>query len=227
MSGAGRIVTVRSASALAARATADCGSSFCARPLAARTSVPSEVPASFSIVSSRVSTSARSCACSTAVSRTRQVAAHSVIRPSLRAAIVQGISCTSAVAIPTNLPPRCGDSPRASATCSPTPRCARWFGTPAATCAARCETTSSAVTRACAAEAARFSSSSSRICSTRPASSPATSSVRTSATIVATGVGASSNTCSILLLSALRNNHFAVLDSTQPPPVATPEIPAT
>ncbi len=116
VSGAGRIETRRSLAAFDARAAAAAGSSSCATPRAARVRARSPIPGAASIGRSRASTSRRSATDRTAVSRTRQVAAHSPISPRLNAANVCGISAVNAAANPSSRPPRAGDSRRANAT---------------------------------------------------------------------------------------------------------------
>jgi hypothetical protein len=122
-SGAGRRLTDRSDTAWLALWVTERGSLRVAAALTVamtvRVPAPVKVPVS---AASSSSTAVRSATVRQAVSLTTYMARSSLSCPVSRAARVWGISVTSALDMPSSRPPRCGDSPRASAICSAAPR---------------------------------------------------------------------------------------------------------
>ncbi|MET4059387.1 hypothetical protein ABIB35_000918 [Arthrobacter sp. UYP6] len=177
MSGAGRHDTYRSDTALAARFTTACGSNPYEKALIRATNARSpNASNSVRFPATTSSTRTRSASDRHAVSRTSNVARHSLITPALKARNVHGISVVSTFANPNNLLPRCGDSRRANPICAPTPRPSCCPATPARACARDVEASNAAAAHACAAATAHFSSSNNRISSinrTRSAASKA------------------------------------------------------
>ena len=162
VSGAGRMVTVRSFSALAARSTTACGSSRYAIALAAAATRASPIPSRpAASPHNSASKARRSSTCKQALSRTIRVARHSDNAPDSSASSVCGISCTSAFAKPRCRPPRAGESRRANAISLATPRPRRAAGTPESASAARRAASRAAAARAWPAAAADFILSSS------------------------------------------------------------------
>ena len=168
VSGAGRIDTRRSPSARRRCRTASAGSHACANAFASAARAWSPATVSRGAISS--STRTRPSTGNHPVSRATRVARHSEIAPARRAAIVCGISSTSARAKPRCRDPRAGESRRANAisAATPRPRCAA--GTPRAASASRRESCNATASRACAAAHTAFSSSNTRIRETFPTS---------------------------------------------------------
>ena len=159
-SGAGRVVTRRSETALRYRATTAAASSSTARAFAFATRPRSPTPSRmFGSEHNRRSTTARSAADRHAVSRTSSVARHSFNRPDRNNSNVCGISCTTARANPRCRPPRLGDSLRANAICDPIPRSHSARGNRRALRSSRMQAATSSVTTACTAHPTDFNDS--------------------------------------------------------------------
>ena len=197
VSGAGRQDTNRSASALAARFTAACGSSrYAAARVRERICRSPRVSNVSGFPATSVSTRRRSSTLRQAVSRTSSMARHSLILPRVRACSVHGISVVRTLANPSSLPPRFGDSLRARAICDAIPRPRSLRAAPVWACLRRWAASKAAAARACAAAAAALSSSRARI---RSMSSASISSASISS--VSTG-SASASAVSISSVSA-------------------------